>query len=96
MAYRMTPAMRSTEFSPYFLVFGREMLTPIGTEMIPPEDVANTHAQHLKQIIQNLRLATTLAKENVKHNIERNSPTLYYSITTIGAECAGRWPLPTY
>ena len=72
MAYRMTPAMRSTEFSPYFLVFGREMLTPIDTEMIPPADVPNTHAQHLKQIVENLRLATTLAKENVKHNIERN------------------------
>ena len=48
------------------------MLTPIDTEMIPPEDVPNTHAQHLKQIVENLRLATTLAKENVKHNIERN------------------------
>ena len=26
----------------------------------------------LKQLIENLRLATTLAKDNVKHNIERN------------------------
>ena len=29
MAYRMTPAMRSTEFSPYRLVFGREMVTAV-------------------------------------------------------------------
>ena len=26
MVYHMAPAMRSTEFSPYFLVFGHEML----------------------------------------------------------------------
>ena len=75
MAYRIIPAMRSTEFSAYILVFGREMLTPIDTELIPPEDVPNSNAQHLKQIIDNLRLATTLAKETVKLNIERNRKT---------------------
>ena len=35
IAYRMTPAMRSTECSPYFLVFGHEMLTPIDKVMVP-------------------------------------------------------------
>ena len=72
MAYRMTPAMRSTEFSPYFLVFGHEMLTPIATELVPPENVPKTYEQHLKQTIENLRLARTLATQNVNHNIDRN------------------------
>ena len=66
MAYRMTPAMRSTEFSPYFLVFGHEMLTPIDTELVPPENLPKTYEQHLKQTIENLRLARTLATHNVK------------------------------
>ena len=72
MAYRMTPAMRSTEFSPYFLVFGHEMLTPIDTEMVPPENLPKIYEQHLTRTIENLRLAGTLATENVHHNIERS------------------------
>ena len=72
IAYRMTPAMRSTECSPYFLVFGHEMLTPIDTVMIPPEHLPKTYEQHLKQTIENLRLARTLSNENVNYNIERN------------------------
>ena len=72
MAYRMTPAMRSTDFSPYFLVFGYDMLTPLDTEIMPPENVPKTYAQHLKNTIENLRLAWSLAKENVQHNIDRN------------------------
>ena len=72
MAYRMTPAMRSTEFSPYFLVFGHEMLTPIDTEMVPPENLPKSYEQHLTRTIENLRLAGTLATENVHHNIERS------------------------
>ena len=72
MAYRMTPAMRSTDFSPYFLVFGHDMLTPIDTEIMPPENVPKTYEQHLKQTIENLRLARSLAKENVNRNIDKN------------------------
>ena len=72
MAYRMTPAMRSTEFSPYFLVFGHEMLTPIDTEMVPPENVPKSYEQHLTRTIENLHLARTLATENVHHNVERS------------------------
>ena len=70
MAYRMTPAIRSTEFLPYFLVFGQEMLTPIDTEMVPPENLPKTYKQHLKQTIKNLRLVRTLTNDNVSHNIE--------------------------
>ena len=72
VAYRMTPAMRSTDFSPYVLVFGHDMLTPLDTEIMPPENVPKTYAQHLKNTIENLRLARSLAKENVQHNIDRN------------------------
>ena len=56
MAYRMTPAMRSTEFSPYFLVFGHDMLTPIDTEIVPPENLPKTYEQHLRQTIENVCL----------------------------------------
>ena len=45
----MTPAMPSTEFSPYFLVFGQEMLTPIDTVMVSPKKLPKTYEHHLKQ-----------------------------------------------
>ena len=48
------------------------MLTPIDTELMPPENLPKTYEQHLKQTIENLRLARTLATQNVNHNIDRN------------------------
>ena len=42
MAYRMTPAIRSRDCSPYFLVFGHDMLTPIDTEIMSPENISKT------------------------------------------------------
>ena len=73
----MTPAMCSTEFSPYFFVFGQEILASIDTMMVPPEHLPKTCEQHLKQTIENLRFARTLANENVSHNNERKKQCYY-------------------
>ena len=72
MAYCMTPAMRSTDVSPYFLVFGHDMLTPIDNEIMPQENVPKTYKQNLNQTIENLCLARSLAKENINRNKDRN------------------------
>ena len=72
MAYRMTPAMRSTEFSPYRLVFGREMVTAVDTDLIPKSTLPRSFQEHLSNIVNNLRLSQAVAAENVERNIAKN------------------------
>ena len=50
----------------------RYLIRAIDTVMVPPEHLPKTYEQHLKQTIENLRLARTLATENINHTIERN------------------------
>ena len=49
----------------------RYLIRAIDTVMVPPEHLPKTY-EHLKQTIENLRLARTLATENMNHTIERN------------------------
>ena len=50
----------------------RYLIRAIDTVMVPPEHLPKTYEQHLKQTIENLRLARTLATEKINHTIERN------------------------
>lgn len=43
MAYRATPATQSTDFSPYFMLYGREMCLPIDSSLVPKEHLAQDH-----------------------------------------------------
>ena len=71
MAYRSTPATRSTEFSPYQLVFGRTMTTPIDNEVLPKKTLPPSVQQHLSHTIDNLAVFHAVARENVERNQQR-------------------------
>lgn len=65
MAYRSTAA-RATEFSPYFLCFGKEMVTPIDTAINPNlTEVSPNYRETLKSFIDNIKLAREVARENI-------------------------------
>ncbi|VDI02172.1 Hypothetical predicted protein [Mytilus galloprovincialis] len=72
MAYRATPATQSTDFSPFFLLFGREMCLPIDTSLIPKEHLAQDHRIFLGRILQNLERTRKIASENIEVAQERN------------------------
>ena len=76
MAYRMTPAMRSTEYSPYYLLFGIQPTLPLDTTLIPKPSLSAPHKVRLTSIIKNLQVARTIAKENIERNLSKNK-TLY-------------------
>ena len=66
MAYRATPCTQSTQYSPYFMVFGREMKLPFDIEWIPKENLNCTAQQHLARILENLETTRKIATENIE------------------------------
>ena len=87
MAYRMTPATQSTQLSPYFMLFGSEMLLPFDTSIKPRDTVPVKARDHLQSIIENLKLAETIADENIekaqetsKSYYDRNAKSPQFSV----------------
>ena len=76
MAYRMGISTQSTQFSPYFLVFGREMLVPFDTAITPKQNLAKNAKIHLKAVLDNLEDARVIAKENI-HKAQEKYKTQY-------------------
>ena len=66
MAYRSTPCTQSTQFSPFFMLYGREMRLPIDTVLQPKNHLPQDHKVHLSRILQNLEVCRKIAGENIK------------------------------
>ncbi|KAK3084714.1 hypothetical protein FSP39_017920 [Pinctada imbricata] len=71
MAYRMTPATQSTGYSPFYMMFGRDMRIPIDTALIPKDNMSKDHKQHLQKVIKNLEVARQIATENLRRHQEK-------------------------
>ena len=73
MAFRNTPADNSTEFSPYFLMFGQNMRTPLDVAIqgnIP--NVTPNFRTDLKSFLENVQLSRHIANENMERHLEIN------------------------
>ncbi|CAG2217030.1 unnamed protein product [Mytilus edulis] len=54
----------STQYTPYFLVFGRECRTPIDTVLTEPSKVGPAAKQYIDKLHEHLVLARAIAREN--------------------------------
>ena len=73
MAFRNTPADNSTEFSPYFLMFGQQMKTPLDVAVQGNLKEVSPHFRtDLKTFLENVQLSRQIAKENMERHLEIN------------------------
>ncbi|MES9903532.1 MAG: reverse transcriptase domain-containing protein, partial [Sedimenticola sp.] len=60
MAFRMTVSA-TTEYSPYYMLFGREMRAPIDTSLIPKDTLGKSAKEHLDQLQVTLNITNEIA-----------------------------------
>lgn len=72
MAYRKSPSMHSTEFSPFFLLFGEEMTLPYDVALEPLENMSRDAKAYIKEFLENLKVHDKIAKENIRWHQEQN------------------------
>ena len=66
MGHRMTPCTQTSQVSPFFLLFGREMHIPIDTALLPKDNLSQNHKVHLNNVLKQLETTRKIAKENIK------------------------------
>ena len=66
MAHRMIPCTQSSQESPLFPSFGREMHVPIDTALLPKDNLAQYNKIHLNNVLKQLETTCKIAKENIR------------------------------
>jgi hypothetical protein len=65
MAFRATPCTETTGFSPYELLFGKNMHLPVDTTLIPKPSLGKDAEQYFTDLIAKLKMSQEIAKENM-------------------------------
>jgi hypothetical protein len=65
MAIRNSPATQSTEYSPYNMLFGREMNLPFDISVISEQHLSSDAKQQQGEAVANLKITQDLATKNM-------------------------------
>jgi hypothetical protein len=66
MAFRSTPATESTGFSPFQLVFGKEMLLPVDLDLLPKPSLPRHTKEFFDDLLSQLKISRDIAKKNMQ------------------------------
>ena len=75
MAFRRTPSIRASDFSPYQLLFGKEMRLPIDHNYTPPTNIKKDQLEYVQDLATSLRKVNTLAENNITTTKEKTKQT---------------------
>jgi hypothetical protein len=71
-AWRATPCVNSTLFSPYKLLMGEEMRLPIDTALIPKDATPPNVYRHLEDLADEFQVIHGMARDNIKQAQAQN------------------------
>ena len=66
MAFRSTPATESHGFSPFQLVFGKEMLLPVDLDLLPKPSMPAQAKIFFDELLGHIKIARDIAKQNME------------------------------
>ena len=72
MAHRATPATQSTGYSPYYLLFGKDMQRPIDVALRPKDSLPENTRECLDTFVENLKVTRAIAANNQQQQLEKN------------------------
>ena len=72
MALRNSPCTQSTEYSPYFMVFGKEMRLPYDVAVQPKDNLQKNAKEYVNELLANLKITHEIATQNVKDKQEKS------------------------
>lgn len=72
MSFRKSISANSTEFSPFFLMFGKEMRLPFDIELQPKDNMAGDAKLYIQEFMSNLKIYHKIAKENELYHQQKN------------------------
>jgi transposase InsO family protein len=76
MALRASPSSQSTQYSPYYLLYGKEMTFPCDVNMIPKPTLNRSTTQHVEDVLHKLKIANEIATNNIR-KAQTKSKTYY-------------------
>ena len=72
MAFQMSRCTQASGYSPYYLLFGREMRIFVDTAVSPSDSLPKSHKQHVEELLLRLQTAHEIAKSNIDKSKEQN------------------------
>ncbi|CAC5422153.1 unnamed protein product [Mytilus coruscus] len=71
MAFRNSPSTQSTEYSPFSMVFGKEINLPFDASILPEDNLSKDAKHHLEEIISNFKIIQDLAAKMLSLNKQK-------------------------